>query len=85
MRESGVDFDWTGFMALYAPKGTPAAALTKIQNDVAQVLKLPEVNERLLGLGVERSGMPSQELAQYLANESRRITTVLQKGDFKLD
>jgi tripartite-type tricarboxylate transporter receptor subunit TctC len=85
MRESGIEFDWTGFMSLYAPKGTPPATLARIREDVSKVLKLPGVNERLLGLGVERSTLSTQALTQYLDTEARRITTVLKTGDFKLD
>jgi tripartite-type tricarboxylate transporter receptor subunit TctC len=85
MRESGFAFDWTAFVSLYAPKATPPATIAKIQADVTQALKLPAVTERLLGLGMERSGLAGQELEQFLGNESRRITAVLQRGDFKLD
>jgi tripartite-type tricarboxylate transporter receptor subunit TctC len=85
MREGGFAFDWTAFVSMYAPKGLPPAVLEKIQHDITQVLKLPAVHTRLLGLGMEPSGISGQELSQFLGNETRRINAVLQRGDFKLD
>ncbi|MDB5796129.1 MAG: Tricarboxylate transport protein TctC [Paucimonas sp.] len=85
MRESGVDFEWSGFMALYAPKNTPPQIVTRINRDVATVLKRPDVTERLLGLGVEANPLSPQGLAQFLDNESKRVNAVLKAGNFKLD
>lgn len=85
MRESGVEFEWTGFMALYAPRNTTAAALEKTQRETAAVLKRPEVKEKLMGLGLEPNPMSAQQLAQYLDAETQRIQKVLKSGSFKLD
>ncbi|NYT83864.1 tripartite tricarboxylate transporter substrate binding protein [Alcaligenaceae bacterium] len=85
MRESEIDFDWTGFMALYAPKGTSRATVDQIHADVAEVLKRRDVADRLLAVGVDANPLSPQDLGQYMERESKRIHDVLDSGVFKLD
>lgn len=42
--------DWFG---VYAPAGTPMAIRAKVSNEMARILKLPEMRERLHALGAE--------------------------------
>ncbi len=52
--ESGLPgYAVSGWYGLVAPKGTPKAAINKLHGAVQVALRLPEVRERLLGVGVE--------------------------------
>lgn len=85
MREGGIQFDWTGFMALYAPKGTPRTVVEQIHADVAEVLARPDVASRLVAVGADAKALPPADLRQYMEREGKRIQDVLRSGAFKLD
>jgi len=85
LREQGVDFDWTGFIALYGPANLPANVRTKIQNDVATVLKRPEIRNRFLTAGMDPSTMSPAELDSYLEGVGKRIRGVMSTPGFSLE
>ena len=65
--------DWFG---VFAPAGTPLAIRTRVANEIARILTLPEVRERLATLGAEPAFMGPEEFAafarQYVA-ETRKL------------
>lgn len=70
MAESGVPgFDVTGWYAMLAPAGTPAAIVAKVQSDTARALKQPDVHERLSGEGAEPVGNTPDQFAAFLREE----------------
>jgi tripartite-type tricarboxylate transporter receptor subunit TctC len=63
----GYDADtWFG---LFAPGGLPREVLTRIRDDVAAVLQIPDVRQRLLDIGGEPSGEATEEFATRVRNE----------------
>jgi tripartite-type tricarboxylate transporter receptor subunit TctC len=65
-----------GFFAIVAPAGTPAEVVARLNREIGQYLKGPDIQERLLSLGLatEGGGTPAstaqtirQEQAQWRA------------------
>jgi putative tricarboxylic transport membrane protein len=56
-------FDADTWFGLFAPGGTPREIITRIRDDVAAVLQIPDVRRRLQDIGGEPSGEPSDEFA----------------------
>jgi tripartite-type tricarboxylate transporter receptor subunit TctC len=69
MAEQGVDLQLTLWSGLLAPAGTPPAIIAKLQAEVARIVKLPDVRERMLQLGIEPEGSTSEEFARIIASE----------------
>ncbi|MGD9881721.1 MAG: Bug family tripartite tricarboxylate transporter substrate binding protein [Reyranella sp.] len=68
--EQGVpDFQVTGWMALYAPNGTPEPIVQLLNSEVAKILAAPETRARMLQIGVEPAGGTPGQLAQFEQNE----------------
>jgi len=65
-------FNVTGWFALVAPAGTPAAVIAKIQQDTVKVLAEPEVRRRLAVLGMDPVGDTPQQLQSRIAAESAK-------------
>lgn len=57
---------WWG---LVAPAGTPAAVIQKVNADVAAVLRSPEMQEKLAGMGADAGGEPPAAFAGLIAAE----------------
>ncbi len=78
-------FEAVSWYALMAPAGTPREVIAKIHTDVAKVLQMPEVRERLAGLGAEPSGESPAELAARIKAEFDRWGDVVRKANIKAD
>jgi tripartite-type tricarboxylate transporter receptor subunit TctC len=61
--------DWFG---VFAPAGTPLAIRSRVASEIARILSLPEVRERLATLGAEPAFMGPEEFGafarQYVAD-----------------
>jgi tripartite-type tricarboxylate transporter receptor subunit TctC len=78
-------FEAVSWYALMAPAGTPKELLEKIHADTARALQLPEVRERLAGMGAEPSGESPAELAARIKSEYDRWGEVVRKANIKAD
>jgi tripartite-type tricarboxylate transporter receptor subunit TctC len=78
-------FEAVSWYALMAPSGTPREVVAKIHADVAKVLQMPEVRERLAGMGAEPSGESPAELAARIKAEYERWGDVVRKANIKAD
>jgi len=78
-------FEAVSWYALMAPAGTPREVIAKIHGDVAKALQLPDVRERLAGMGAEPSGESPAELAARIKAEYDRWGQVVRKANIKAD
>jgi tripartite-type tricarboxylate transporter receptor subunit TctC len=68
--ESGVPgFVVTNASGLLAPAGTSREVISKLQETVVRVLNMPDVRERLLGIGMEPVGNTPEQFGEYLKAE----------------
>jgi tripartite-type tricarboxylate transporter receptor subunit TctC len=73
---------WNGF---FAPAGTPKPIVDRLHAEVARMIALPDVRERLNGLGVDPSAMPGEAFAKIIAADIARWTAVAKAADIKAD
>ncbi len=70
MIESGfADFEVDSWYAMFVPAGTPANVVSRLHQAITQVLKEPEIREKLLAQGAEAIGSSPEELATVVRNE----------------
>jgi tripartite-type tricarboxylate transporter receptor subunit TctC len=62
-------YEAISWFGLLAPKGTPPEVVQKIHRDVAQVLKDPEVQQKIQVLGADPGGMPPSEFQARIRRE----------------
>ena len=78
-------FDYIIWHGLFAPAGTRAEAVAKLNRDVNAVLGQPEARTRLTGLGMQvRAGAP-EALGMYVRGEIKKWTEVAQAANIKVD
>ena len=58
-----VGFEDMPYYGIFAPAGTPKAVLDKFADALAKVVAMPDVNERLTGMGLAVGFMTQQQLA----------------------
>lgn len=78
MVEAGVpNFEFIGWVGLFAPAGTPRDVERRISNDMKQMLAMPEVAERVPGWGGVAAGTTPEEFtARYRADVAKFVRIV---------
>ena len=62
-------FEATTWFAIFAPAGTPRDVVARLHAEVQRVFKLPDVQEKLRGLGLEPWLSTPEELTRFQATE----------------
>ncbi len=71
--------------AMLAPKGTPAAIISRLNADLAQIMKLPDVQERYADLGIFTSHTTSERVLELISLETPRMGKVLKAAGVEPD
>lgn len=81
MAEAGVPgFAMSSWQAVYAPKGTPEPIIQRLNADIVKILRMPDVKEKLTGLGMEIVGSSPAELAELMNAEIPRWGELVRKS-----
>jgi tripartite-type tricarboxylate transporter receptor subunit TctC len=84
--ESGVaGFDYSSWIALFAPKGAPPEIVARLQAASAKVLAQPDLKERLAKSGLELWGTPPAELPGVIRDDLDRWAKVAREANIKAD
>ena len=78
-------FDASSWFGLFAPAGTPAVIVDKVQADVAKALAVPEVRERFVSQGAQPGGNTSAQFAAFIRAETDKWTRVVKFSNAKVD
>jgi tripartite-type tricarboxylate transporter receptor subunit TctC len=80
---AGFDFDqWYG---IFAPAGTPRPVVERIAKEVARVMALPEMRERLLARGAVPRATSPEEFDRFVRSEIAKLTKVITQGGVKVE
>lgn len=71
------------WFALFGPRGMPRELVQRIRDDVAAVLQIPDVRQRLLDIGGEPVGEPPEELAARMRADVARWLEVAKAAGIK--
>ena len=78
-------FEAVSWYALVGPAGMQRAVVAKIQADVAKALQLPDVREKLAGIGVDVVGSTAEQLAAAIKTDYDRYGAIIRKLGIKAD
>jgi len=83
--ESGLPgFDYNLWVGMFAPAGTPADIVDRINADVAKVLQTPDARERLAALGAEAMVMTPAEFRKFMRDEIEDSAKVVKAAGIKV-
>ena len=84
--ESGYpDFEASSWFGLVGPADLPREIVLKIQSEVARILKLPEVRNKLVAQGADPVGSTPEEFAAYIRAETAKWAKVVKVSGAKAD
>jgi tripartite-type tricarboxylate transporter receptor subunit TctC len=82
--EAGIPgFEFTFWNGLWAPAGTPATLVERINRDVMRVMQMPEVLERFAKIGAEPMQMSAPEFSRFVRSEIEDSARIAQAAGIK--
>lgn len=86
MIESGFsDFDVSIWNAIFVPANTPTGIINKLNADIARVLSVGDVRERMANSGVVPISSTAEELAAYVKVELTRWAKAVKESGARID
>ena len=84
--ESGIPgFEATVFFGWLAPAGTPRAVIDRLNREVVRALALPDVREKLAGMGNEIVGNTPEQFSQQITAEVAQWQKLVRERGLKFD
>jgi len=74
-----------GWAGLWAPAGTPKEIVSRLNQSVARILKLPEVQERLRAGGAQPAHSTPDAFARAIAQDITTWSNVVKTGNIKIN
>jgi tripartite-type tricarboxylate transporter receptor subunit TctC len=75
-------YSWAGFVA---PAAVPKDIAAKLSADIARVLAMPDIKQRLLDAGAEANPTTPEQFAQILSGEITKWTKVIKTANIQAD
>jgi tripartite-type tricarboxylate transporter receptor subunit TctC len=84
-KESGVDYVTGTWFGILAPAKTPAPVIARIHAAIEDMLHNPVIRARLTEQGAEVAGLGPAEFADFLHEETARLSAVIRRANIRLD
>jgi len=75
----------TAWYGVLAPAGTPKPVIARLHDELVTILKLPDVTQRLSGLGFEIVGSTPEAFGAYIRSETTKWEKVVKASGAKPD
>jgi tripartite-type tricarboxylate transporter receptor subunit TctC len=79
------DYEVDSWFAMFAPAKTPRAIISRLQAEVARVLREPDVKQRLLEQAADPVASTPEELERVVKTELARWAEVIRAAHIKLE
>ena len=83
--ESVKGYEFTNWWGILAPVGTPAEAVKKINEELIAIAALPEIKERLTGLGLAAQSSTPEQFAAHLKAETEKVERIVKAASIKFE
>lgn len=78
-------FEFVSWYGLWAPKNLPPALVDKLQSEIAKIVAMPDVKERLQTLGFEPVGSTTEYFTKYIASEMEKNGKIISDAKIKTE
>ncbi len=86
LAEAGVrGFEMSTWYGMFVTTGTPPDVVARLQSELAKILKMPDIQTKLKGLGGEPGALTPEQFAQMNRQEFERFGDLIKKANIKLE
>jgi tripartite-type tricarboxylate transporter receptor subunit TctC len=84
--ESGLPgFEALQWFGVYAPASTPREIVTRLNSEIATILRMPEIRERFARLGADIAGGSAEDFAAFQRAEVAKWTKIVKASGAKIE
>ena len=76
-------YESASILGLWAPAGTPAAIINRLNQEIVRVLNKPEVKEKFFSIGTEIVGSSPAQFAAFIASEMAKWGKVIKDANIR--
>jgi tripartite-type tricarboxylate transporter receptor subunit TctC len=85
INESGLPgYDWETWYALFAPAGTPANVVERINEAMGQALAHPDVRQKLLAAGLVAAHSSPEDLRRSVGQDTKMLARLIKEANITL-
>jgi tripartite-type tricarboxylate transporter receptor subunit TctC len=85
MAETVAGYEMALWIGVFAPAGTPGEVAAKLNAEVVRIVRLPDVREKLDGMGVEPLGNSSEQMSGWIRSEIAKFGPVVKAANIKVE
>ncbi len=86
LAEAGVSgFEMSTWYGMFVTTGTPPEVTQRLQTELAKILKMPDIQTKLKGLGGEPGNISPEQFAQMNRQEFTRFGDLIKRANIKLE
>jgi len=86
VQESGVaDYEADAWFGFFAPAGSPAPAIERVNAETNRALQIPSIRQRLIDMGCEPVGGSPSAFSTFFRNEVEKWGKVIRSAGIKLE
>jgi tripartite-type tricarboxylate transporter receptor subunit TctC len=85
MAETLPGFEVTNWIAIFAPAGTPADIVAKLNTEIMRIMRLPETQSRLVNEGAKSRPNTPNEFAAFQKNEIAKWSKLIKEAHIAVD
>lgn len=78
-------FEPVGWFGLFMPAAVPAPIARKFADEANRILHLPDVVEKIEGLGMSAGGMPTEKFARIVRDDAAVYAKIIKDANIRLD
>ena len=78
-------FNFTNWWGILAPAGTPTEAVNRLNEELKVIAALPEIRERLSGLGLAAQSGTPQQFGEHIVSETEKIARIVKEAGIKFE
>jgi tripartite-type tricarboxylate transporter receptor subunit TctC len=85
MTETVAGYEMVLWIGVFAPASTPGEVAAKLNAEVVRIVRLPDIREKLDGMGVEPIGNTSEQMAEWIRGEIAKFGPVVKAGNIRAE
>lgn len=78
-------FEFTNWWGFLAPVGTPVPVVQRLNEELTAIAALPEIRERLSGLGLAAQSGTPQQFSELIRSETDKVARIVREAGIKLE
>ena len=85
-KEAGLpSFEMSQWYGVLAPAGTPRDIVARLNAEIARIVAMPDIRERLVAQGMDPYTVTPERLGEIMAGESQKFAKIIREASIKIE